>query len=300
MQYGGMLGVQPRSTSSGGSTGGVSLSGDELLQAQRLMHYKTYGEESYVFQHKDVWEDFLQSFVAINDIGVSSIAFNFLIENNIDPLIAMGNVYGTGINFKQYSNFADIVVSGENVRKIIDHPVLSKMVYGYVPYTASLYGPDSAIWDIMDLDLANSVATNSAFLSYVENLPTLTSQESVPDGYYFLVKINVAGRSYSSDSDDQSYRVAYFKGCSGASYKDYAGNAVNIQTAITVTQSNSSTNGTGSISGLGDRNIMKFAKAISLSSATSVREHFTMYNGGTTTWYTDTFKSTAYYKVIRS
>lgn len=80
MQYGGMLGIHPRSTSSGGSTGGVSLSGDELLQAQRLMHYKTYGEESYVFQHKDVWESLLQSFVAINDTATSAFATNFAVN----------------------------------------------------------------------------------------------------------------------------------------------------------------------------------------------------------------------------
>lgn len=92
MQYGGMLGVQPRSSSSSGSGG--SLSDDEVLQAQRLMHYKTYGEESYVFQHKDVWENFLQSFVAINDPATSTLATNFALNQGGHVGKYIKGVYG--------------------------------------------------------------------------------------------------------------------------------------------------------------------------------------------------------------
>lgn len=304
MNFGLLGGATPKPTSGGGGGSTVITSDDVMSEIKEIKYtiwldeYKSFGEESHVFNNKDNWAELMQSNAALNDSTMSATAFNFLVENDIDPLVAMGNVYGTGINFKQYSSFEDIVSVGDNVIKIINHPVLSKMVYGYAPYSTSLYGSDSSIWDIMDLDLANKVATNPAFLSYADGLPTLTTQESVSEGYYFLVKINIAGRSWYNDTDNQSYTHDNFRGCSGASYKNYVGDNVVVQNAIVVTQSSSYDDKTGSVSGLGDRLIGKFAKSISLTVGSSLSMH-TSVGGGQ--YYCDnvTFKSTAYYKVIR-
>lgn len=304
MTFGLLGGATPKPTSGGGSGSTVITSDDVMSEIKEIKYtiwldeYKSFGEESHVFNNKDNWAELMQSNAALNDSTMSATAFNFLIENDIDPLVAMGNVYGTGINFKQYSSFEDIVSVGDNILKIIDHPVLSKMVYGYAPYSADLYGPDSSIWDIMDLDLANKVAANPAFLSYADGLPTLTTQESISDGYYFLVKINIAGRPFSSQSDDQTYSKDIYKGCSGASYKNYVGSNVVIQNALRVTGESSYDDRKGAISGLGDRAIGKFAKSVSLVAGSSC-SYLTML--GVDPSYTEyvTFKSTAYYKVIR-
>ena len=130
MQYGGMFGIHPRSTSSGGSTGGgVSLSGDELLQAQRLMHYKTYGEESYVFQHKDVWESLLPSFVAINDVAMSTLAMNFALEQGGHVGNYIGGIYGMPAIESGWSNLStvdDIVDDLSAVEAGLNHATFSE------------------------------------------------------------------------------------------------------------------------------------------------------------------------------
>lgn len=137
MQYGGMLGVHPRSSSSGGS-GGASLSDDEVLQAQRLMHYKAYGEESYVFQHKDVWESLLQSFVAINDIAVSTLAMNFALEQGGHVGNYIGGIYG--MSEADWGSMASVKQVVDNIAAItagLNHPsfkdTMIRLIVKYKP-----------------------------------------------------------------------------------------------------------------------------------------------------------------------
>lgn len=288
MQYGGMLGVQPRSSSSGGS-GGASLSDDEVLQAQRLMHYKTYGEESYVFQHKDVWENFLQSFVAINDVATSAIAFNFLTENNIDPLTAMGNVYGTGIDFKQYSTFNDVILDVDNVNKIVNHNVLIAMILGYLPYCQSLFGDvNGKIWAIMDDTLAQTFLSNDAFKKYLDSLPSASSTSSKSGGRYFLTSVSTTGRGYESNGNEGGGYVISAAN-SGASYITLDNTSVTLR--------NAKSDYYGSNIGGQSFTVGKIVKSFTLVSAVS---NYTGYGpGGSGGDSTPTqYHSTAYYKVI--
>ena len=290
MQYGGMFGIHPQSTSSGGLTGGgVSLSGDELLQAQRLMHYKTYGEESYVFQHKDVWEDFLQSFVAINDVATSAIAFSFLTENNIDPLVAMGNIYGTGIDFAQYDSFAGVISDVENVNKILDHNVMLELVLGYLPYCRELFGDvNGKIWTIMDDTLAQTLVSNDTFKKYLDSLTNTSSTSSKSGGRYFLTSVLTTGRGWETNGGESGgYSISSAN--SGASYTTMGNTPVILRTA----KSEYYEHGIGSQS----FTVGKIVKSFTLTSATSSK---TTYGPGGTGGYTEStqYHSTAYYKVI--
>lgn len=289
MQYGGMLGVHHRSTSSGGSTGGVSLSGDELLQAQRLMHYKTYGEDSYVFQHKDVWEDFLQSFVAINDVATSTIAFSFLTENNIDPLIAMGNIYGTGIDFTQYDSFAGVISDVENISKILNHNVMFELVLGYLPYCHELFGDvNGKVWTIMDEALAQTLVSNGTFKKYLDSLPNASSTSSKSGGRYFLTSISTTGRGWETNGGEGGgYSISSAN--SGASYTTVGNTSVTLRTAKSDYYE----------SGIGGQSftVGKIVKSFTLTSAVSNK---VTYGPGGSGGYTEStnYHSTAYYKVI--
>lgn len=289
MQYGGMLGIHPRSVSSGGSaSGGVSLSGDELLQAQRLMHYKTYGEESYVFQHKDVWEDFLQSFVAINDVATSAIAFSFLTENNIDPLVAMGSVYGTGIDFTQYDSFAEVISDVENVNKILDHDVMLGLVLGYIPYCQLLFGDiDSEIWAIMDDVLASKLISNDRFKTYLDSLPN-TSSITSKTGRYFLTSISTTGIGYNTNGGETGGTVRNAAN-SGASYVTVGGASTTLRTARSDYYEYNVGNQSFTVG--------KLVKSFTLTSATSTTTGYSS-GGGSGVIKTEQCNSTAYYKVI--
>lgn len=301
MTFGLLGGATPKPTSGGGGGSTVITSDDVMSEIKEIKYtiwldeYKSFGEESHVFNNKDNWAELMQSNAALNDSTMSTTAFNFLIENDIDPLTAMGNVYGTDIDFKQYNSFADIITNGDSILKILDHPVLSKLVSSYLPYNNELYSPSSAIWDIEDVSIINSLATRPGFLAYVKTLPLLSKSESVPSGYYFLEKINIEGRAYTTNSTQETYASLY-SGCSGASYVNLEGSTVTVQAAR-----NSSVGNFGydnSVPGLGERTINKFVKSISLVNASALTQSYTT---GVADPYNTTvhFKSTAYYRVIR-
>lgn len=298
MNFGLLGGAPPKSTSGSGGGSTVITSDDVMSEIKEIKYtiwldeYKSFGEESHVFNNKDNWAELMQSNAALNDSTMSATAFNFLIENDIDPLTAMGNVYGTGINFKQYSNFADIVADSENVRKIIDHPVLSKMVYGYQSYANILYSPNSGIWDIVDAKTIQSMEENQAFVNYVNSLQSQASQTTITNGYYFLESVDTTGRNYYVESN--AYQR--YAGNSGASYTNIADTVVNIRSAVSA----------GAVTGdYGPKthSIKKVAKVITLVDC-SVRNAITEFDD-----YGDwkdrplaptIFKSTAHYKILRN
>ena len=66
-----------------------------------LADYKHFGEHSYAFQDKDIWVELIQSRAAMNDVDVVGVAVSEMINLGIDPLLAMSNIYGTGIEFRE-------------------------------------------------------------------------------------------------------------------------------------------------------------------------------------------------------
>lgn len=297
----GLLGGASPKTASGGSGGSSVIIGDdaaadikEIKYTVWLDEYKSFGEESHVFNNKDNWAELMQSNAALNDSTISATAFNFLIENDIDPLIAMGNVYGTGIDFKQYSNFADIVANVENVQKIINHPVLSKMVYGYQLYANTLYSENSAIWDIMNSELLCSIEETSAFADYVTTLSTVTSQASLTNGYYFLVSVDTTGRNYSSSGVNK-----YYDGHSGASYVNASNQRITIRDAL-LNRSGANWSRTGSDPM--SHQIGKIATDITLVDGNGINFRVEEFYDDTRDVEVSrvTFKSTAHYKILHN
>lgn len=298
MTFGLLGGVTPKSTSSSGGGSTIITSEDVMSEIKEIKYtiwldeYKSFGEESHVFNNKDNWAELMQSNAALNDSTLSAMAFNFLIENDIDPLIAMGNVYGTGIDFKQYGSFEDIVINDNYVRKIINHPVLSKMVYGYQPYADILYGSNSGVWNIVDIEMIQSMEENQAFVNYVSSLQSQTSQVTVTNGYYFLDSVDTTGRNYHVENE---YYQRY-AGNSGASYTDITDTVINIRSAQT-----GSTNPGDYASKT--HSIKKIAKVVTLVNGTAnnaITEYDDYGNWKDRPLAPTTLKSTAHYKILRN
>lgn len=110
MRYGGMLGIHPQSVYGGSIGGGISLSSDELLQSERLMHYKTYGEESYVFRNRDMMYEMYRCYpMSMNEPCIAADALEFVLSENSDIGLAIGNIYGIPktIDWKSISTLTD-------------------------------------------------------------------------------------------------------------------------------------------------------------------------------------------------
>lgn len=236
MQYGGMLGIHPRSTAFGGSTGGVSLSGDELLQAQRLMHYKTYGEDSYVFQHKDVWEDFLQSFVAINDVATSTLATNFALNQGGHVGKFIKGIYGMPeieSGWDNLSTIGDVVDDLFAIEAGLNHATFSETMARLIVSNKSLDEIDSS-GEYKSIIISSLFGVTNKKVSTSYNHPALlvsgkgvvnndsfelggTCRSSVFSGYYWTDIVNArhtlaagAGKEVYASGDTTRYSEQIF------------------------------------------------------------------------------------------
>lgn len=309
MTFGLLGGATPKPTSGGGGGSTVITSDDVMSEIKEIKYtiwldeYKSFGEESHVFNNKDNWAELMQSNAALNDKTISTMAFNFLLENDINPMTAMGNIYGTGINFKQYETFKELCMDSDNVTKIIEHPVLSKIVYNHQPSANDLFDINtSGIWDIMTLELGNTICTNPAFLAYMGTCDVVSSQESVPEGYYFIPKVNIGGRSSTQwvfqtiEYQGQTGRLyeKVYGGHSGCSYKNWDGGTVTVMAAV----SNDFSFNSSAL--LGDRAVNKLARSITVSTGQSYnhKDGAPMFGFEETNYNYQTHKSTVYYVVL--
>lgn len=64
-----------------------------------LNDYKTYGEDSYVFQNKDIWNELLRDLIFINDFSICKDVLN---KSDVDKKLgnALNNIYA--LDFSEY------------------------------------------------------------------------------------------------------------------------------------------------------------------------------------------------------
>ena len=98
-----------------------------------LNDYKTYGEDSYVFQNKDILHELYKSHISANDISMLSQAFNFIFDNNQARLgLWMSNAYDlktVSEDLKTCKSISDIVLN-ETCLNAIASSNLSDLFYG--------------------------------------------------------------------------------------------------------------------------------------------------------------------------
>lgn len=159
-----------------------------------MLDYKTYGQDSYVYQDSEVWHEFMQSRIAINDKATYLVSGHYFMDNNLD----IGRLFAalSGINTAPFANvhtMADLNGNTEALQVIFDHNKASEIylqICGKSPVTATSY-----------------------------------------DQTCFLIRAISNGRGYSYTSDNYTATDIY-GARSGAKYVDLDGKEVVVSNAV--------------------------------------------------------------------
>lgn len=181
MEFGVVNGVSSKSSGNSGSvSGNQGINSDLSTPLNHLLYladYKHFGEHSYAFQDKDIWVELIQSRAAMNDVDVVGVAVSEMINLGIDPLLAMSNIYGTGIEFREYSSFEQVVADVENVKKILNHDICYSLVKNYRPYLNAIFSSDERTTELLSYGW---------FMEYVNSIDDVNTTGTKSDGFYYL------------------------------------------------------------------------------------------------------------------
>lgn len=224
MEFGAVSGIPLRN--SGGSNGGNSNQGINSDLSTPLNHllyladYKQFGEHSYAFQDKDIWVELIQSRAAMNDVDVVGVAVSEMISLGIDPLVAMSNIYGTGIEFREYSSFEQVVAETENIKKILNNDICYSLVKSYKPYIDAIFSSNERVDELLSYDW---------FMNYINGISDASTTGSKSDGFYYLKTMAVTADGFQ---DNFSGNGQYATGTSGARYMDCDGNTIVLREPV--------------------------------------------------------------------
>lgn len=222
MEFGVVNGIPSRNSgSSNGGNNNQGVNSDSSTPLNHLLYladYKHFGENSYAFQDKDIWVELIQSRAAINDVDVVGEAVSSMISLGIDPLLAMSNIYGTGIDFKEYGSFEQVVADIENVRKILNHDICYSLVKNYKPYLDAIFS---------SIERADELLSRDWFMEYVNGISDVSTSGSKSDGFYYLKTMAVSADGFTHPLTN---KIA--TGTSGAKYIDCDGNTVMLREPV--------------------------------------------------------------------
>ncbi len=84
-----------------------------------LNDYKTYGEDSYVFQNKDILHELYASPIAANDRGIFSEALSWIIEQNEQVGSWLSKRYSIKADLKSLETIEDVSSNLDAVTSIV-------------------------------------------------------------------------------------------------------------------------------------------------------------------------------------
>lgn len=223
MEFGVVNGISPKSSGNSSSIGGnQGINSDLSTPLNHLLYladYKHFGEHSYAFQDKDIWVELIQSRAAMNDVDVIGVAVSEMINLGIDPLLAMSNIYGTGIEFREYSSFEQVVADVENVKKILNHDICYSLVKNYKPYLNAIFSSDERATELLSHDW---------FMEYVNSIDDVNTTGTKSDGFYYLKTMAVTADGFTYPL--QNNKIA--TGTSGARYINCDGDTTVLREPI--------------------------------------------------------------------
>ena len=127
-----------------GSGSSSLLSVDEACYAAWIDAYKTYGENSYVYIRKDIWKTLLESPVAINDLGTSTLALNWALEQGGHAGKVIGSIYGIGDDdWESCPTLEDIINNLSVCEKALTNKMSSELTFKYLINHKSLQELDT-------------------------------------------------------------------------------------------------------------------------------------------------------------
>lgn len=198
-----------------------------------LNDYKTYGEKSYVFNNKDIWNEFIQSRSALNDIDVSDLVLQYALNNDAHIGKVFGNIYGIGeANWSNLPTLMDICDDEAACIAIFNHPVATTAILGYNDYEIVDYKKD-VLYTVLNTkptllnEIINSDKYKSKLLSKTTSyndyciLTTCVSNKGQNEyrvhDYYYVYSFCKSGLNYTN-IDNSKTIICEKQGVGGARY----------------------------------------------------------------------------------
>lgn len=121
-----------------------------------LQDYKTYGEDSYVFQDKDIYNELMRSAPAINDINTFSEALTHISEDGVNFGSFFKNFYPIKANREQIAQLASTSgLFSESVIGVLDDVVNSV-------YSSAFFDNEGVIKSLSNVDICKSIFANAS------------------------------------------------------------------------------------------------------------------------------------------
>lgn len=213
-------------------SGSTSLTGDYTQAGIWMLDYKAYGENSYVFQDKNIWKSFLESPIAINDKATQELSFNYLINGEGHAGKILGSMYGIekDNNWEDYPTLDSIINEPSVCAATLNFEKTSEMMFKYLigHKTLEELNTDSYI-QIISKSIygqsikadGNSISKPCLLLTGVSNISSdtgvNTSSSGGPCGYIttLYTVFNKSG-FYYIDLNNEKVTVAEFSEVSGS------------------------------------------------------------------------------------
>ena len=204
-----------------------------------LNDYKTYGENSYVFQNKDILHELLLSSVAVNDKATSREAFEYAkSQNQFGNYIQ--NMYGIdrSLNWSNVKTVDDIISDDDILAYTITHETLLPSLIGSLvenEYAMNAICNSKDAMSILYNDYLNSGATfagspyltsacaSSSLYKVTESTSTISAGDSSARRIHYNGRCFVLGMSQAFATKDYTCYVTTRNGVVGAPYANTYG-----------------------------------------------------------------------------
>ncbi|MGN0337911.1 MAG: hypothetical protein ACI4EE_10500 [Lachnospiraceae bacterium] len=184
-----------------------------------LQDYKTYGEDSYVFQNKDILRELLSNYIlSMNDPIILTDALNFALSNNeFSKAVQCYKKIGDPSVFNGLETFDDIVSERDALSTIFNDIILAKGLLSSSLFVSALYANPTNADAVLTSDVMQYLST------YKENIvSTISLEEPI-----FIVDVCANCVTKASNSGSTYFKVT---ANAGANYTLINGETVTVST----------------------------------------------------------------------
>lgn len=131
-----------------------------------LNDYKTYGEESYVFQNKDILHELYNSIqLSMNDKRLRAEAFDYILSINERVGLALGAIYGSGnIDWSDYPTFESVITLSETLDLLTGKTDLVNVIVKDESRMSQIVENEQLMSFVVDNEVAINTISNSTTL----------------------------------------------------------------------------------------------------------------------------------------
>lgn len=131
-----------------------------------LNDYKTFGEDSYVFQDKDILHELYNSLqLSMNDKQIRAEAFDYIVSVNKRVGLALGAIYGSGnIDWSDYPTAESVIPLSETSDVLTGRPDLANIILKNESCMSLIVENEQFMSFVVDNEVAMNTIANSTTL----------------------------------------------------------------------------------------------------------------------------------------